>query len=121
MSRNRHRGFPHSADGNCVAPTQRGEFSAGGLRKAPPDSALTRVPRGERSTARPLLSLLFCPCFFFCHGTAMSVRVITHFNRRSLTLRTLCYRRERDHDPPAVLARNVYWRLMAVYLINRTK
>ena len=38
---------PHSADGSSAAAIQPGGFSAEGLRKAPLDGPMTRVPREQ--------------------------------------------------------------------------
>ena len=43
---------PHSAGGSSVVVVQPGEFTAAGLRKAPLDSGLARVPWGGMTTAR---------------------------------------------------------------------
>ena len=99
---------PHSADGSSAAGISPGGFSAAGLWKAQLDAPLTRVPRERRQLlalrshfssvlVSPLLSTGYClsPC---CH----------RLRRCSLTVRTLCLRREEcDDDPPAVTTRNL--------------
>ena len=99
---------PHFADGSSAADISPGGFSAAGLWKAPLNGPMTRVPRERRQLlalrshfssvlVSPLLSTGYClsPC---CH----------RLRRCSLTVRTLCLRREEcDDDPPAVTTRNL--------------
>ena len=61
---------------------------------------------GAMTTARPPLPLIICPCL-----SLLSTDYLHTLRRCSLTVRTLCLRREEwDHDPPAVTTRNSYWR-----------
>ena len=57
---------------------------------------------GAMTTARPPLPLIICPCL-----SLLSTDYLHTLRRCSLTVRTLCLRREEwDHDPPAVTTRN---------------
>ena len=72
---------------------------------------------GAMTTARSPLSLssvLVSPLLSTDYGLSPCCHTLRH---RSLTVRTLCLRREEwGHDPPAVTTRNPYWRLTAVDL-----
>ena len=59
---------------------------------------------GAMTTARPPLPLIICPCL-----SLLSTDYLHTLRRCSLTVRTLCLRREEwDHDPPAVTTRNSF-------------
>ena len=62
---------------------------------------------GAKTTARPPLSLIICPCLSLL-STVSCLSPCCHTLRRySLSVRTLCLRREEwDHDPQAVTTRN---------------
>ena len=72
------------------------------------------------TTARPPLSFIICPCLSLL-STDYCLSPCCHTLRRcSLSVRTLCLRREEwDHDPPAGTTRKSYWRLTAVDCVNR--
>ena len=61
---------------------------------------------GAMTTARPPLSFIICPCLSLL-STVYCLRPCCHtLHRCSLSVRTLCFRREEwDHDSPAVTAR----------------
>ena len=85
--------------------------SCGGTLGSPAGRSFDPSAEGAMTTARPPLSLIICPCLSL---------LSTYYCGCSLTVRTLCLRREEwDHDPPAVTTRKSYWRLTAVDYINR--
>ena len=68
---------------------------------------------GAMTTARPPLSLIICPCLSLL-STDYCLSPCCHTLRRcSLTVRSLCLRREEwDHDPPAVTTRNLRYNVL---------
>ena len=63
---------------------------------------------GAMATARPPLSLIICPCLSLLSKDYCLSPCCHTLRRCSLTVRTLCLRREEwDHDPPAVTTRNL--------------
>ena len=105
--------FPDSASGSCardlseivMSRTRPGAFSTfrprilhggstawriirSGDWEGPPGWSVDPSAEGAMTTARLLLSPITSPCPSFCHRSAVSVRVVTHSDRRSLTVRT---------------------------------
>ena len=63
------------------------------------------------TTARPPLSRTICPCLSLLSTDCCLTPRCHTLRRCSLTVRTLCLRREEwNHDPPAFTTRNSYWR-----------
>ena len=91
--------------------TRRGAFSStfrrrilrGGYIESPAGWSFDPSAEGAMTTARPPLSLIICPCLSLL-STDYRLSPCCHTLRRcSLTVGTLCLRREEwDHDPPAV-------------------
>ena len=110
---------PRSADGSSAADTPPSGFPAAGLWKALLDCSSDPRAEGALATARPPLSLAtpgdsctsgtYPPLLYLPLSTACSISPCCHTRtRRSLTVRTLCLRRENwDHDPPTVLTTNL--------------
>ena len=66
---------------------------------------------GAMTTARPPLSRTICPCLSLLSTDCCLTPRCHTLRRCSLTVRTLCLRREEwNHDPPAFTTRNSYWR-----------
>ena len=80
-----------------------------GTLDSPDGRSFDQSAEAATTTARPPLSLLICPCLSLL-STDYCLTPCCHTLRRcSLTVRTLCLRREElDHDPPAVTTRNSY-------------
>ena len=80
----------------------------GGTLESPSGWSFDPSAEGAMTTARPPLSLIICPCLSLL-STDYCLSPCCHTLRRcSLTVRTLCLRREEwDHDPPAVTTRNL--------------
>ena len=99
---------PHSADGSFPAATQPGGFSAARLRKAPLDGPLAWMPREQWQLLALRSHFSSVPVFPSAIGLlSQSVMSHTTDSRRSLTVLTLCQRREEwDLDQPAVLTAN---------------
>ena len=55
-----------------------------GTQEGPAGWSFDPSARRAMTSARPPLSLIISPCLSFCHGNAVSVRVVTHSSRRSL-------------------------------------
>ena len=85
--------------------------SRGGTLESPAGRSFDPSAEGPMTTARPPLLLLICPCLSLL-STDYCLSPCCHtLRRRSLTVRTLCLRREEwDHAPPPVTTRNSYWR-----------
>ena len=81
--------------------------SRGRTLESPAGRSFDPSAEGAMTTARPPLSLIICPCLSPL-STDYRLRPCCHTLRRcSLTVRTLCLRREEwDHDPRAVTTRN---------------
>ena len=79
----------------------------GGTLESPAGWSFDPSAEGAMTTARPPPSLIICPCLSVL-STDYCLSPCCHTLRRcSLTVRTLCLRREEwDHDPPAVTTRN---------------
>ena len=97
---------PHSADGSPAANIWPGGFSAARLWKAPLDGPECRGSDDNCSpsalTYHLSLSLSLLSTDYYCLSPCCHT-----LRRCSLTVRTLCLRREEwDHDPPAVTTRN---------------
>ena len=80
-----------------------GRILRGGTLESPAGWSFDPSAEGATTTARPPLSLVICPCLSLL-STDYCLSPCCHTPRRfSLTVRTLCLRREEwDHDPPAV-------------------
>ena len=82
-----------------------------GTLESPAGWSFDPSAEGAMTTARPPFSIIICPCLSllskdYCLGPCCHT-----LRRCSLTVRTLCLRREEwDHDPPGVTTRNSYWR-----------
>ena len=93
--------------------TRHGSFSTFRRRILRSGYIAWRIVRSgtlEGPAARPPLSLLICPCLSLL-STDYCLSLCCHtLHRCSLTVRTLCLRREEwDYDPPAVTTRNLVW------------
>ena len=79
----------------------------GGTLESPAGWSFDPSAEGAMTTARPALPHIICPCFSLL-STDYCLSPCCHKLRRcSLTVKTLCVRREEwDHDPPAVTTRN---------------
>ena len=95
--------------------------SRGGTLESPVGRSFDPSAEGAMTTARPPFSLLLICPYLSLLSTDYCLSPCCHTLRRcSLTVRTLCLRRDEwGHDPPAVTVRNSYWRLTAVDFINR--
>ena len=100
---------PHSADGSSTtAISIAWQILRSGTSEGPAGWSFDPSAEGAMTTARPPLSLIICPCLSLL-STDYCLSPCCHTLRRcSLTVRTLCLRREEwDHDPPAVTTRNL--------------
>ena len=81
-----------------------------GTMQSPAGRSFDPSAEGAMTTARPPLSLIICLCLSLLSTDYCLISPCCHTLRRcSLTVRTLCLRREEwDHDPPAVTTRNSY-------------
>ena len=81
-----------------------------GTLEGPAGWSFDPTAEGAMTTARPPRSLIICPCLSVL-STDYCLSPCCHTLRRcSLTVRTLCVRREEwDHDPPAVTTSNLYF------------
>ena len=95
-------------------------FLRGGTMASPARRSFDRSAEGAMTTARPPLSLTSCPCLSLLSTDYYLSPCCYILRRCSLTVRTLCLRREEwDHAPPAVTTWNSYlfvWYFVMVQL-----
>ena len=78
----------------------------GGTLESPTGRSFDPSAKGAMTTARSPLSLIICPCLSLMSTDYCLSPCCRALRRCSLTVRTLCLRREAwDHDPPAVTTR----------------